>query len=203
MISIIDYGMGNVGSIKNMLKKIGYDSIISSDKNVIADASKLILPGVGRFDTAMDNLNNLNLAELIIEKSTIGTPLLGICLGMQLLADKSEEGKNQGLGLIPGDVIRFKVDFPYKIPHMGWNNVNYNKESALFKGFEQFDETRFYFVHSYYYKCVNNEHSIGETNYPNVFTSAIQKRNTFGVQFHPEKSHVFGMELLKNFASLN
>jgi glutamine amidotransferase len=202
MITIIDYGMGNVGSIKNMLKKIGHDSIISSNKVDIDNASKLILPGVGRFDTAMENLNNLNLSQLIKEKVMEGTPLLGICLGMQLLANKSEEGIIDGLGLIPGEVKKFDLQAPFKVPHMGWNTVNFNNNSVLFQQFQQFEEARFYFVHSYYFQCTIKEYSIGETSFSHNFTSAVQKGNVFGVQFHPEKSHVFGMGLLKNFAEL-
>lgn len=194
--------MGNVGSIKNMLKKIGHDAIISSNKGDIDKASKLILPGVGRFDTAMENLNTLNLSELIKQKVDEGTPLLGICLGMQLLANKSEEGIIDGLGLIPGEVKKFNLQAPFKVPHMGWNEVNYDPNSIIFKGFNQFEEARFYFVHSYYFQCTSKENSIGETTFSHTFTSAVQKENIFGVQFHPEKSHIFGMALLRNFASL-
>lgn len=202
MITIIDYGMGNVGSIKNMLKKIGHDSIISSNKSEIEIASKLILPGVGRFDKAIENLINLNLSELLKEKARDGTPLLGICLGMQLLANKSEEGMIDGLGLVPGEVKKFNLLAPFKVPHMGWNEVNYNSNSVLFKGFEQFENARFYFVHSYYFQCTLKENNIGETIFSHTFTSVVQKGNIFGVQFHPEKSHIFGMELLKNFAGI-
>lgn len=202
MITIIDYGMGNVGSIKNMLKKIGYDAIISSNKIDIDNASKLILPGVGRFDTAMENLNSLDLSELLKQKAADGIPFLGICLGMQLLANKSDEGMIDGLGLIPGEVKKFNLQAPFKVPHMGWNEVNYRSDSILFKEFQQFEEARFYFVHSYYFQCTSKETSIGETTFSHTFTSAVQKGNIFGVQFHPEKSHIFGMGLLKNFASI-
>lgn len=200
MITIIDYGMGNVGSIKNMFRKIGYEALISSDKKDIGEASKLILPGVGRFDTAMGNLGNLDLTDLIKEKAGNGTPLLGICLGMQLLAENSEEGSSKGLGIIPGNVQKFSLESRYKVPHMGWNKLYYPPDSPLFKGFDQFEETRFYFVHAYYFNCSFTENVLAQTTYSHTFTSAVQKGNTIGVQFHPEKSHVFGMSFLKNFA---
>jgi glutamine amidotransferase len=202
MITIIDYGMGNVGSIKNMLKKIGHNSIISSSLSDIEKASKLILPGVGRFDSAMENLNTLQLCDTIRQKAATGIPLLGICLGMQILANSSEEGTNSGLGIIPGEVKKFNLKSPYKVPHMGWNKVECNLDSEIFNGFSQFEEVRFYFVHAYYFQNTLSENCVGKTNYSHPFTSAVQKGNTFGVQFHPEKSHIFGMALLKNFAGL-
>ena len=202
MITIIDYGMGNVGSIQNMLKKIGHNSIISSSISDIEKASKLILPGVGRFDSAMENLNTLQLCDTIRQKAATGFPLLGICLGMQILANSSEEGTNSGLGIIPGEVKKFNLISPYKVPHMGWNKVECTLDSAIFNGFNQFEEVRFYFVHAYYFTNTLSENCVGKTTYSHPFTSAVQNGNTFGVQFHPEKSHVFGMALLKNFAAL-
>ena len=199
MITIIDYGMGNLGSIRNMIKKVGYQSEITSDPEVIVQAEKLILPGVGKFDRAMGNLADLNLIELIKKKAEEGTPLLGICLGMQLLADSSEEGTLKGLGIIPGEVKRFVVPQELKVPHMGWNLVHYRKDSPLFANFEELDEARFYFVHSYKYVCQNEEHILATTNYGGEFTCAVHKGNIRGVQFHPEKSHLFGMNLFKNF----
>jgi glutamine amidotransferase len=142
MITIIDYGMGNLGSIQNMIKKVGGKSVITSSIDDILKAEKLILPGVGSFDQAMLNLKSLGLIEVIKQKVNQGTPLLGICLGMQLLANGSEEGILEGLGLIEGDVIKFPVDINSKIPHMGWNIVNYKTDNTLFKDFEKFDETR-------------------------------------------------------------
>lgn len=199
MITIIDYGMGNLGSIRNMIKKVGYQYEITSDPEVIENAKKLILPGVGKFDRAMCNLADLNLIELIQKKATEGTPLLGICLGMQLLADRSEEGTLKGLGIIPGEVKRFVVPKELKVPHMGWNLVNYRKDSPLFVNFEELGEARFYFVHSYKYICQNEEHILATSEYDDEFTCAIHKGNIIGVQFHPEKSHMFGMNLFKNF----
>jgi len=199
MITIIDYGMGNLGSIKNIIKKIGYQAEITADKNIIANANKLILPGVGSFDKAMSNLQELDLIDIIKQKADTGTPLLGICLGMQLLANNSEEGILSGLGIIPGIVKKIKVEAPLKVPHMGWNEIVYNKECVLYKGFEIYEETRFYFVHSFFYSCKYQEQVASTTTYQNPFTSSVFHKNVYGVQFHPEKSHKFGMLLLKNF----
>lgn len=202
MITTIDYGMGNLGSIHNMIKKIGFQSEITSDIEKIQYASKIILPGVGAFDKAMSNLKNLNLIEVIRQKAQEKTPLLGICLGMQLLSNGSEEGVLPGLGLIPGKVKKFVLPPGYKVPHMGWNTVDYNGESPLFRGFERFEEARFYFVHSYHFVCDDDRQVIGSTDYGTAFTAAVQSGGIYGVQFHPEKSHKFGMLLLQNFSEL-
>lgn len=191
--------MGNLGSIQNIVKKIGYESQITSDLEVISNAEKLILPGVGSFDRAVQNLQERNLIDMIKKKANDGTPLLGICLGMQLLANSSEEGTRNGLGLVPGKVMKFNLPTNFKVPHMGWNIVDYNKNCALYSGFEVFEETRFYFVHSYHFVCDNPNHSAGITNYGNKFTSSVHCKNIYGAQFHPEKSHKLGMLLLKNF----
>lgn len=193
--------MGNLGSIQNMLRKIGFQSLITADIDIIEQAEKLILPGVGSFDQAMSNLNHLGLVEIIQKKAADGTPLLGICLGMQLLANSSEEGKLPGLGLIPGKVIKFKLSPELKIPHMGWNLVNYTT-SPLYANFAELEEARFYFVHSYYYVCDDEKDVSGTTHYGSLFTSSVQNHNVFGTQFHPEKSHTFGKLLLKNFAEI-
>lgn len=202
MITIIDYGLGNLGSIQNIIKKIGYESQITSNLDVISNAYKLILPGVGSFDRAVQNLQERNLIDIIKNKANDGTPLFGICLGMQLLANSSEEGKLSGLGLVPGKVMKFNPPTNFKVPHMGWNIVDYNKSCALYKGFEVFEETRFYFVHSYHFVCEDPQHIAGTTKYGNEFTSSIHHQNLYGAQFHPEKSHKFGMLLLKNFIEL-
>lgn len=203
MIVIIDYGMGNLSSIKNMLKKIGIEAQISSDIKIIENADKLILPGVGSFDNGMNNLTDLGIIP-ILENKVIksGTPILGICLGMQLFTKSSEEGKLQGLGWIDAQTIRFKFDKKksFKIPHMGWNTINLNKKSILFEGLP--DEMRFYFVHSYHVVCNNEQDIMTKTNYGFDFVSAIESGNIIGVQFHPEKSHNFGFNLLKRFAEL-
>jgi glutamine amidotransferase len=199
MLTIIDYGMGNVGSIINMVKKAGFKSEVTSDVNTIKAANKIILPGVGSFDRAIENLESLKIKDIIIEKAFSGTPILGICLGMQLLAESSEEGTLPGLGLIPGKVTKFYLQSPLKVPHMGWNSVNYSSGCPLFKGFDDFEETRFYFVHSFYFKCTSSDHEAGVTSHGFPFTSCVQRNNVFGVQFHPEKSHKFGLKLFNNF----
>jgi glutamine amidotransferase len=203
MVTIIDYGLGNLGSIQNIIRKLGFDSQISSDRNIIEQASKIILPGVGSFDKAISNLGSYDFIDLIKKKALSGTPILGICLGMQLLANRSEEGVLDGLGLIPGRVTKFELqDKNLKIPHVGWNVIKPSGDSPLFKGFEEFEEIRFYFVHSYHYVPVDTNYIISTTEYGRPFNSAVSKENIFGVQFHPEKSHKFGMKLLKNFIEL-
>lgn len=201
MITIIDYGMGNLGSIKNMLKKIGVNSLITNNKNEINSAEKLILPGVGAFDKAVSNLEKLDLLGLLNKKVLEEkVPILGICLGMQLLGNSSEEGSKKGLGWIDGDVLKFDIDKTLKVPHMGWNRVYPVKENVLFKN--MYPEPRFYFVHTYYFKCNNKEDILATTEYGGKFVSAVNKENIYGVQFHPEKSHKFGMKLLENFSQL-
>ena len=200
MITIIDYKTGNLGSIQNILKRIGEESIITSDKAEIARATKLILPGVGAFDTGMNNLIELDLIDILNKKVLVEkTPVLGICLGMQLLSERSDEGSLPGLGWINAETKRFNfVDtMEYKIPHMGWNFVKQHKESNLFTN--MFPDSRFYFVHSYFLKANDPSDILTSTNYEIEFTSGIEKGNILGVQFHPEKSHKFGMKLLKNF----
>lgn len=201
MIVIIDYNTGNIGSIQNMLKKIGHPSTISSGANDIVKAEKLILPGVGAFDSGIKNLKNLDLIdvinEMVIQKKT---PFLGICLGMQLLTKRSEEGKLPGLGFIDANTVKFqnyRSDKNLRIPHMGWNTTQLLKDSHIFKTMPE--NFRFYFVHSYYVECNNKEDILATTYHGHHFVSAFQKDNIFGVQFHPEKSHKFGMQLLKNF----
>ena len=203
MITIVDYGMGNLGSIFNMFKKIGVQSKITSDKIEIEKASKILLPGVGSFDAAMSKIKELDFQSLLNFKALEEKiPVLGICLGMQLLTDSSEEGNLPGLGWIPAETLKFKFDANQnlKIPHMGWNMVQKNRSSKLIDDFEE--EARFYFVHSYYVKCKNDANSILKTNYGFTFDSVIQKDNIYGAQFHPEKSHKFGMKLFKNFSEI-
>ena len=199
MITIINYGMGNLGSIENMLKRIGCSSEISSDIGKIEAAEKIILPGVGHFDKAMENIEKLGLKEVIRKKALVDkSPLLGICLGMQLMCKSSEEGSTPGLGLIDAEVKRFHfTQNSLKIPHMGWNLVKIKKESKLLLNCTP--KARFYFVHSYHAICNQPEDILTTTNYCYDFVSAFEQDNILGVQFHPEKSHRFGMELLRNF----
>lgn len=204
MVHIIDYGMGNLGSIKNMLKRIGFDSKITSDTDEIANAKKLLLPGVGAFDAAMKRINESGIRE-VLDKKVVqeGTPILGICLGMQLLTNGSEEGKLRGLGWIPGKAIKFRQNTEgdkIRIPHMGWNLVKEVNANPLIESLP--NESRFYFVHSFMVHVENEEDRIMQTNYGVDFDSVIAKNNVYGAQFHPEKSHKFGMNLLKNFMEL-
>jgi glutamine amidotransferase len=204
MIIIVDYGMGNVGSILSMGKKAGAEIAVSGDPEVIGEAEKLILPGVGAFDNGMKNLHERGLVPVlnrqVVER---GVPILGICLGVQLFTRGSEEGKRCGLGWIAADTLRF--EFPggpkgLKVPHMGWNFVEPAKTASLLEGLPP--EPRFYFVHSYYVACDDPSDVLCWTTYGHRFASAIQRGNVFGTQFHPEKSHRFGLAVLKSFARL-
>ena len=198
MIAIIDYDMGNLGSIKNMIKKIGGQSIISNNKSDLMKAEGIILPGVGSFDTGVRNLKKYDLYNYIQDLAKDKKiPILGICLGMQLLCKSSEEGKEIGLGLVEANAIKFSDNDILKIPHMGWSFVQKTKPSILLDDFT--DDPRFYFVHSYYVKCDQENDILGITKYGIDFHSAFEKNNIFGVQYHPEKSHKFGMTLLKGF----
>lgn len=203
MITIINYGLGNLGSVQNMLKRIGAPCKISSDLKEIEDAEKILLPGVGAFDSAIQKIDELNLRSVLVHKAKVDKiPFLGICLGMQLLTRSSEEGILNGLDLVPAKTIKFKFDNTsnLKIPHMGWNFVKQNTPSKLTEGFTA--DHRFYFVHSYKVVCDNTTNSILKTNYGGDFDSAIQNENVYGTQFHPEKSHKYGMHLLTNFAKI-
>jgi len=199
MVGIINYGLGNLGSIQNMLKVIGEKSVISSDSQTLRKCDHLILPGVGSFDAGMRELTENGLVEFIKEQTlTEGKPLLGICLGMQLLGRKSEEGVLSGLNLIPFDNIRFKLDnSKLKVPHMGWDVVDFKQENPLIKNLE--GTQRYYFVHSYHAECDSTKNVLMTCDYGYEFTAAVVQNNIMGVQFHPEKSHDFGMALLRNF----
>jgi glutamine amidotransferase len=203
MIVIIDYGIGNLASVLNMFKKIGIkDVIISKDKGVIKNATKLLLPGVGAFDAGMNNLNASGLVPVLNDKViTQKTPILGICLGMQLLTKKSEEGKETGLGWIDAETIKFNLDpaLKLKVPHMGWNYIKVNRQNPLI---DSQSKNRFYFVHSYYVKCFDESQSLATSNFGTDFTCMVNKGNIFGAQFHPEKSLKFGMKVLENFAKI-
>ena len=198
MIGIIDYGMGNVGSIYNMLRRLGHKSKICINPQDLEVCSKIILPGVGSFDNAIRNLDEKGFIKIIIYKINQGDLFLGICLGMQLLGTVSEEGELDGLNIIPGSIKKFPESKKFKIPHMGWNSVLFNKNSI----FNDIENSRYYFVHSYYFSPINDMHVLGKTNYIVDFTSCIRKDNVFGFQFHPEKSHKYGMTLLDSFAKI-
>ena len=200
-IVIVDYKIGNLGSIQNMLKKIGVASEISSDPDCIRSAARLILPGVGAFDAGMDHLRRSGLIQVLEDRVRVArVPVLGICLGMQLMTRGSAEGKLDGLGWIDASVLRFQPSDPaLKVPHMGWNRVMRMRASELTGGLPE--ESRFYFVHSYYVRCDDPNDVLLTTSYGENFHSAYQNGNIWGVQFHPEKSHRFGMALLRNFAT--
>lgn len=199
MVGIINYGLGNLGSIQNMLKVIGEKSIISSNPEELDKCDKYILPGVGAFDAGMKKLSESGLDVYIREKANNEKkPILGICLGMQLLGRKSEEGTLPGLGLIPFDNIRFRLDdTDLKVPHMGWDIVEFKQDNPLLSGLE--GTQRYYFVHSYHAQCDSKENVLMTCDYGYEFAASVVKGNIMGVQFHPEKSHDFGMALLRNF----
>lgn len=205
MIIIVDYGVGNLGSILNMLKKVGAQAKISSDAKEIEAANKLVLPGVGAFDSCAGNLRASGLIplldEMVLQRSI---PVLGVCVGMQLLTNGSEEGELPGLGWIAGETVRWRFDpkeTGLRIPHMGWNEVTFSPTAQLFKGFE--GETRFYFVHSYHVVCADPVDVAATVAYGYTATASVRRGNIYGTQFHPEKSHKFGMRLYKNFVELN
>ena len=201
MIVIIDYGLGNLGSMSNMLHRIGVPSIVSGDPATIAKAEKLILPGVGSFDTGMTNLKVRDLIP-ILNKQVLENhvPILGVRLGMQLLTKRSEEGVLPGLGWLNAETVRFSFGDNFKrlkIPHMGWNIVKICKDTPLFKGIET--EPRFYFVHSYHVICADEMSILTKTLHGYEFVSSFAYDNITGVQFHPEKSHKFGLNFLSNW----
>lgn len=202
MIVIVDYGVGNLASIRNMFKKIGAVAEISSDPGVIRAATRLILPGVGAFDTCAQKLADSGLLPVLNDQVlTQKKPVLGVCVGMQLLFEGSEEGVLPGLSWVSGRVVKFQPEqLPagFKIPHMGWTDVQLKKPSRLFEPMHE--EPRFYFVHSYYAAVTRPEDILVEADYGIRFTAAVEQENIMGVQFHPEKSHKFGMQLLANFA---
>ena len=201
MITIINSETGNFQSVINMLKKIGYESILTDNYDIISKSKIIIFPGVGSFDTVMLKIFEKKIDIAIKNALENNSKLLGICVGMQALFKNSEEGKLDGLNLINGQVLKFtSKEQKFKIPHMGWNMVNFKKDSIFFR---KLGQNRFYFVHSYYAKCNDSNDILGTTNYSSDFVSCIKKNNIFGVQFHPEKSHYFGKEFLKIFLEFN
>lgn len=202
MITIVNYGMGNLGSMLNMFKRIGVEARIESDPEGLLDAKKIVLPGVGAFDAAMSRIASVPGLREVLDRKALAeaVPILGVCLGMQLMTRASEEGQLAGLAWIPGDTRRFPRMEGLKVPHMGWNVAIPNAVSPLTTHLGR--EPRYYFVHSYAVQVDDPAHSLMRTHYGIDFDSAIGRKNLYGVQFHPEKSHRFGMQLLRNFAEL-
>lgn len=204
MIRILDYGVGNLRAILNIYKHLGIPAALAKNTSELIDADKLILPGVGSFDQAMELLDasgmRLLLDDLVIKRNV---PILGICVGMQMLAESSEEGVRPGLGWISGKILKLK---PLKtqsnivLPHMGWNDVEIVRASPLFRHTDS--KSHYYFLHSFYFKCSSPDNEIGLTEYGMKFVSAISKSNIYGVQFHPEKSHQAGVTLLRSFSEI-
>lgn len=207
MIGIVDYNMGNLASVINAFTKVGVDARLESNPAKLNQYDKLILPGVGAFGDAMEHLKENGMDEAVKNFAASGKPLLGICLGMQLLFDSSEEfakdaNGTQGLGLIPGKVVAFdenKFDHPLKVPHMGWNELFVQNDTAIFDGLAK--DFYLYFVHSFHAVC-EDKYAIGKTHYGYEFVSAVQNGNIYGIQPHPEKSHDNGLKIIENFAKL-
>ncbi len=201
MIVIVDYGMGNLRSVQKGFERIGSEALVSRDIRDINSATKLVLPGVGAFPECMKNLTKFGLVESILDFLKSNRPFLGICLGLQLLFDESEEfGLNRGLEVIHGKVKAFDREIGLKIPHMGWNQVIFKKDIAIFDGID--NESYFYFVHSYYVEPEQESDTAAQTDYGITFTSAIARGNVFALQFHPEKSQKNGLKILENFSKL-
>lgn len=199
MIVVVDYGAGNLRSMINKLERLGVDAVVSQKPEIILKADKLILPGVGFFSTGMENLKKYKLVD-VLNKTVLERkiPILGICLGMQLFSKRSEEGNAEGLGWIDGEVKKFNfTKNPLKIPHIGWNSLKIQRKNPLLDGISK--SAQFYFVHSYHICCNNKKDIIANTNYGYDFTSAVNHENIYGVQFHPEKSHQYGMRIISNF----
>ena len=203
MIAIVDYNMGNLASVQNAFVALGEETVVESDPTKFKEYDKLILPGVGAFGDAMEHLQERNMIEALKDYAKSGKYMLGICLGMQLLFESSEEfGNHEGLGLIKGSVTAFdtaKFSEPLKVPHMGWNRM-FTEDHPLFENLDE--EHYLYFVHTYHVNCVNEEDIIGRTNYGYEFTSAVAHDNIMGIQPHPEKSHENGLKILENFINL-
>ena len=201
MIAIVDYDAGNIKSVEKALDYIGEEAIITRDRETILGADKVILPGVGAFGDAMEKLHRYGLVEVLHQVAKQGTPLLGICLGLQLFFEKSEEAVGvEGLGLLKGEIVRFPDKEGFKIPHMGWNSIKINKESRLLKGIAE--DSYVYFVHSYYLKAEDEQIVKASAEYGVHIHASVEQKNVFACQFHPEKSGDVGLSILKNFVAL-
>ena len=201
MIAIIDYGMGNLRSVQKAFEKVGHQALVTSDPAQVAAAAKVVLPGVGAFEDAIAELRRLDLVKPVLEAIESGKPFLGICLGLQLLFDVSyENGRHQGLGVLPGEVVRFDLPRGYTVPHMGWNQLAIRRPAPVLSGIAE--GTYLYFVHSYYVAPKDSQVIAAETDYGGPFCSMIWRDNVFATQFHPEKSQSDGLRMLKNFAEL-
>lgn len=201
MIAIIDYGMGNLASVGNAFAKLGYETTITRDPDEILAAPKVVLPGVGAFADAIKNIRKLGIDETLREIKQRNTPLLGVCLGYQLLFSESyEDGVHQGLDLIPGRVIKLQVPSEYKVPHMGWNNIEIKPDSRLFAGIPS--GSYFYFVHSYHVVPEDDSVMAATTDYGIKIVCAVEQNHVFATQFHPEKSSDTGLQVLRNFGEM-
>ncbi len=199
MIAIIDYQMGNLRSVQKGFERVGHEAVVTSDAAQLADADKIVLPGVGAFEDAIRELQDRNLVEPIRSAVADGRPVLGICLGMQLFFERSfENGEHVGLGLIPGDVVQFDLPSEYKVPHMGWNQIEVQQSTPLLEGIAS--GTHFYFVHSFHVVSKDTQAIAATTDYGSPFCSIVARDNLFATQFHPEKSQEFGLQILRNFA---
>ena len=202
MIAVVDYDAGNIKSVEKALQYIGEKPVITREISQIHQADKVIVPGVGAFEDAMGKMNRYHLTETLREVAKSGTPIMGICLGLQLFFERSDESEHdvEGLGLLPGEIVRFPEKEGYKIPHMGWNSLKINPSSRLLKGIPE--DTYVYFVHSYYLKAKNEEDVAATTDYIVNVHAAVEHDNVYATQFHPEKSGDVGLEILKNFGSI-
>ena len=203
MIAVIDYGMGNLRSVQKAFEFLGFEAVVTDDTAVMEKADKLVLPGVGAFGDAMEKLTERGLPEALREAVRRNIPFLGICLGLQLFFERSDESENnvEGLGLLPGEIVRFPAKDGYKIPHMGWNSIHINPKSRLLHGISQ--DSYVYFVHSYYLRAQRKEDVAASTDYIVEVHAAVERDNVFATQFHPEKSGEVGLQILKNFVSIS